>query len=906
MEEGAVAMKMGEWNLLQGKGEFFRITNGEAELYVVYERKSCGTVRKFLRAAGKGDFLCSLEGAGARRLHMLVMAVTPLELRPVSWEDVCVAVPPEGGAGLDGMMETFFCRPQSRLPQRGLQKALTGGAAPCHAAEMLGAYGSDAVREKLLCEMRRFAAAYLAYFHREEQLEEERLSQFAQTKELLLANSYNELFQNILPQGDFVNRVEDRKQPPLVHAIREIGAYLGISRRRIRLPADACHLTDQREILRLLDGSCGLYSRAVDLEAGWHRMDLGPLLVFRDGNPYALLPKAPDRYECIDLEEGRRIPVDDGLAASFSSQAFFFAQKMPEDVDGLWKWFRWLSRLSWARDWWVLLLCCLIAGFVPVVTPLVTQTVFADIIPSYDKQAHLLVVQVMLVTAVSGALAQLVRGITVLRIKNCTRQTAESALWLKLLSLPASFFRRYQVGELAIRMQGIGVLSHQLSSAAADGIFSGIFCFWNLIVMFWYSYELAILAVVIWGVYFLLVMALSWRQAKYLRKKTEVSGRVSGQVLQILTSLSKFKLRAAEERAFYLWTRRFGAEWKWNRKARAQANWVEFVNQSQTLVMNFCIFYLAMTLFDDGMAAGTTFMSQASFLSFYAALGSFGSSLSGLQSGIAGIWKVLPSLEYMRPILEEKSEVSEDRVPAGELSGAVLVESVDFRYKAGMPLVLKHVVFSVEPGEFLAVVGSSGSGKSTLLRLLLGMEQPEKGAVFYDGQDISQLDPASVRRQIGVVLQHGQLMSGSVFSNIVGSLPLTMEDAWEVAKLVGLEKDIRDMPMGMHTIVDEGGATFSGGQRQRILIARALANRPRLVFFDEATSSLDNETQAIVSHTLEKMKATRIIIAHRLSTIRKADRILVLEQGEIAEVGNYEELMRRNGLFRTLAERQML
>ncbi|MBR4695316.1 MAG: ATP-binding cassette domain-containing protein, partial [Selenomonadaceae bacterium] len=727
MEDGIVAMKMGEWNWLSGKDAFFRITDGEAELYAVYERKSGGVVRKFLRAAGRGDILCSLEDADAKRLHMLVIAVTPLTLRSVSWEDICASVPVEGGTGLDAMLETFLCRPEGDLPTHSRQEDPFGEPMPCPAAEMLGVYGSDVVRKRLLREMRRFSAAYLAHFRREERLDEERLSQFAQTKELLLTNSYNELFQNIIPDADFVNRVEDRKQPPIVHAIREIGACLGIPRGRIRLPADACHLTDRQEILRLIGSSCGLYSRVVDLEEGWHRTDLGPLLVFRDDSPYALLPKSPDRYECIDLEEGRRIPVDDRMAASFSPRAFFFAQKMPEDVDGIWKWFRWTGRLSWSQDWWVLLLCCLIAGFVPVVTPLVTQTVFDDIIPSYDKQAHLLVVQVMLVTAVSGALAQLVQGITLLRIKNRSRQTAESALWLKLLSLPASFFRRYQVGELALRMQGIGALSHQLSSASAGGIFSGIFCFWNLVLMFWYSYELAILAVVIWGIYFLLVMVFSWRQAKYLRKKTEVSGRVSGQVIQILTSLSKFKLRAAEERAFYLWTRRFGVEWKWNRKARKQANWVEFFNQSQTLVLNFCIFYLAMTFFDDGKATGTTFMSQASFLSFYSAMGSFGSSISGLQSGITSIWNVLPSLEYMRPILEEKSEVSEERVPASELSGAISVESVDFRYKAGMPLVLKQISFSVKPGEFLAVVGSSGSGKSTLMRILLGMEKPEKG-----------------------------------------------------------------------------------------------------------------------------------------------------------------------------------
>ena len=155
-------------------------------------------------------------------------------------------------------------------------------------------------------------------------------------------------------------------------------------------------------------------------------------------------------------------------------------------------------------------------------------------------------------------------------------------------------------------------------------------------------------------------------------------------------------------------------------------------------------------------------------------------------------------------------------------------------------------------------------------------------------------------------MQHGQLMEGSIFSNIVGSLPLTMDDAWEVARLVGLEADIKDLPMGMHTVVNEGGTTFSGGQRQRLLIARAIAPKPKILIFDEATSALDNITQRKVSEALDKMKCTRIVIAHRLSTIRRCDRILVIDGGKIAEDGTYDELIALNGIFADLVSRQRL
>ena len=298
-------------------------------------------------------------------------------------------------------------------------------------------------------------------------------------------------------------------------------------------------------------------------------------------------------------------------------------------------------------------------------------------------------------------------------------------------------------------------------------------------------------------------------------------------------------------------------------------------------------------------------MTTADFLCFNAAMGSFGMALSGLLGGVVSIWGVMPSLERILPILQEKSEVSESKLPAGELTGEIEAVELSFRYQPDAPLVLKNISLSIHPGSFIAVVGSSGSGKSTLLRVLIGLEKPESGAVLYDGMDLSDLDVSSVRRQIGVVMQHGQLMEGSIFSNIVGSLPLTMDDAWEVARLVGLEEDIKELPMGMYTVVGEGGSTFSGGQRQRLLIARSLVHHPRIIVFDEATSSLDNETQAIVANTLEAMRATRIVVAHRLSTIEHADRILVMERGEIVEDGTYDELMKKGGIFAELAARQI-
>ena len=224
-----------------------------------------------------------------------------------------------------------------------------------------------------------------------------------------------------------------------------------------------------------------------------------------------------------------------------------------------------------------------------------------------------------------------------------------------------------------------------------------------------------------------------------------------------------------------------------------------------------------------------------------------------------------------------------------------------------MPPVLDNLSLKIRSGQYVAIVGKTGCGKSTLMRVMLGFETPQKGAVYYDGRDLKKLDLKSLRRHIGAVIQNGKLFMGDIYSNITISAPwLTLDEAWEAAELAGMAEDIRNMPMGMHTIISEGQGGISGGQRQRILIARAIAPKPKLLMFDEATSALDNLTQKQVSDALDRMKCTRIVIAHRLSTIRQCDRIIVLDSGKIIEDGSYEELIQKNGFFAELVSRQRL
>jgi ABC-type bacteriocin/lantibiotic exporter with double-glycine peptidase domain len=314
----------------------------------------------------------------------------------------------------------------------------------------------------------------------------------------------------------------------------------------------------------------------------------------------------------------------------------------------------------------------------------------------------------------------------------------------------------------------------------------------------------------------------------------------------------------------------------------------------------------ALAMFGGAATLPKGALTGATFIAFNTAFTQALSATTGLTGVATFLAQSRPLYDSARPVLGTRREMDTVQPDPGILSGAVEVSHVTFRYAPDAPVVLSDVSFTVEAGEFVAVVGPSGAGKSSLMRILLGFEQPEVGSVRYDGKDLDGLDLRSVRRQIGVVTQSVRLLPGDIFTNIVGTRQLSMDDAWSAAEIAGIAEDIRAMPMKMHTFVSEGAGTFSGGQRQRLLIARAVAGRPRLLLFDEATSALDNRTQAQVSEAIAGLRAARVVIAHRLSTIRLADKIIVLRDGQVVQTGSYEALIDADGPFATFARRQLV
>ncbi|HYH02127.1 MAG TPA: NHLP bacteriocin export ABC transporter permease/ATPase subunit, partial [Bacillota bacterium] len=645
----------------------------------------------------------------------------------------------------------------------------------------------------------------------------------------------------------------------------------------------------------------GIRYRRVALRNDWWQSDSGPMLGYlEEGNtPVALIPVSDHSYLLMNPVTRTKIRINRELAASIKPFAVSFFKPFPTYALTVKDLLKFAVTSCWKNDLWMMIIAGLAGGLLGLITPKVNAVVFDNIIPGGQKGELWQIAMLLFGAAAATSIFELVRSFAVLRIKSTVDASVQCAVWDRLLSLPAAFFKDYTAGELGMRAMSINQIRDVMSDTLVASVLSSIFSFCYFIQMYCYSKSLTLKAVYLVFISVGVTVALGLLQVRYQKKLVEAENKLSGLIFQLLGGIGKIRVSGSENRAFFQWVSKFSIRRKISFTAQNIANWLNVFNEVFPIVTSMVIFYLIIKNTSIKLKTGD-------FIAFNTAMGSFISSIVKISAAFITVLGIKPLFDSVKPILTAVPEYDEAKQYPGELTGEIEVNRVKFRYNENGPVVLDDVSLQVKPGDYIAVVGPSGSGKSTLLRVLLGFEKPESGCVYYDGQDITKVDIRAVRRQLGVVLQNGQLMSGDILSNIIGSHPgLTVKDAWEAAKMAGFDEDIRKMPMGMYTMVGEGGGTLSGGQRQRLLIARSIVNRPRLIFFDEATSSLDNLTQNIVSQSLDQMNATRIVIAHRLSTVKNCDRIYVMDQGRIVEDGSYEELMTKAGLFADLAKRQL-
>ncbi|MBC8165428.1 MAG: NHLP bacteriocin export ABC transporter permease/ATPase subunit [Bryobacteraceae bacterium] len=697
-------------------------------------------------------------------------------------------------------------------------------------------------------------------------------------------------------QPESAGESDDNCTHPVYLACKAVALRMGFP---IRPHPDLMRGVAVKDPVNAIARSSNIRVRRITLKGNWWNAETGGFLCFYEsGNaPLAVLP-SPSGLELYDPAEKTSRRLTATLAEKINPSAYVFYRPFaPVSLSS-----RQLAKFALDdthREFGLIIATGIATGLLAMLVPYATGIIFDQLIPSAERPALIQMCGFLLVASLATYLLNLARGYSVLRLQGKMDAKVQAAVWDRLLSLPVSFFRDYSSGDLAQRSMGISKIRETLTGTTLNAILSGIFSIFSYIMLFSYSWRLALVATGLVAVAAAIAVSVGFAWLSKQRQQTHIEGKIVSTLLQFVTGIAKFRVSATEARAFASWAKQFSSLKKVSTAARHLSNRLNVLWSVYPLFCTglFFIFYTSFPAFSKQMTTGD-------LVAFLAAYGQFLNSVLTLSSCAVNSLTVIPLFERAMPILTAVPEVIDSKTTPGRLNGSVEFSHVNFRYKPDSPLVLRDISLRIAPGEFVAFVGASGSGKSTLFRLMLGFETLESGAVYFDGQDLAGLDIQSVRSQIGVVLQTSKPVNGSIFDNIVGSAPLTIDDAWEAARAAGLDADIRRMPMGMHTHIADGGGGISGGQRQRLLIARAIVSRPRILFFDEATSALDNRTQQIVTNSLDALQATRVVIAHRLSTIINADRIFVLEKGCVAQSGTYPELMEQDGLFRKLAERQ--
>ncbi len=658
-----------------------------------------------------------------------------------------------------------------------------------------------------------------------------------------------------------------------------------------------------------------LFSRKVKLEGEWFKEDCGPLLAFQTkGNdpscPVALIRHpGKQQYEIVSSSPKGQNPAEQNLAkqkltakaaASLEKTAFQLYPGLPRIpltpktiitycFQGTLKDIGTIAKLG---------LAAALCGFG---IPIAMSRIVDQVIPGGELGMLAQIIAGLILVTLGSAVFEITKNVALLRVQTKAQIKLQSAMFSHLLRLPIDFFRNFTAGDLVGRVSAVDSIRAQLSGAVMTTLISCLFGFTNLLLMFIYSWQLALAVVTLLAVTFIFIWTIARSQMKVMLKMQNIIGKLAGLELQMVTGITKLRTAGAEANIFGQWMDNFTALRKISLGIGMGTSMITVFNSLLPLISSMAAFSMF------SFAGLVDKISLGSFLCFNIAMGQLTGAVAALCSTALTLIFIKPSFQRAKPILDAEPETLGALKDPGALLGGISVNQVSYAYPKTAGMALNSVSITVNPGEFVAVVGESGCGKSTLLKMMLGFYKPHSGSVLYDGKDLSRLNPIKVRQQLGVVIQNGDLVQGDLFFNIAGSdETATEEDVWKAARLARVEKDIRNMPMQLKTFVPHGGVTFSGGQQQRIMLARALFRNPKIIFLDEATSNLDNASQAGVMDSLKQMQASRFVIAHRLSTIEKADRIYVMNKGEVIEQGTYKELMATKGYFFKLASRQSI
>ncbi|CBZ02422.1 ATP-binding cassette domain-containing protein [Clostridium botulinum] len=660
---------------------------------------------------------------------------------------------------------------------------------------------------------------------------------------------------------------------------------------------DSCMQSENIEYMILnLIPTKGLIYRSIILKNDWYKNGMGAMIgKMRTGETVVFIPKIVSGYKYINCKTKKIYNVTKKSTELFESKAFFFNKSLPKESLNISDFFKYILKAVPSQKYIMLFLSYLVVTLLGLILPNINQYIFSDIISNSSYKALLSVTYVLVGITIVTTLFTIISHSVVYNIRTTISVTTQNALIYRILSLPISFFKEYSSGDITKRLQSFISVISQMIDTILITVLTVLFSLVYIIQITKMTPVLAIPASIITlFILAFIVVFITMEMHVYIKlNKNDVN--VANTFFSLLSGIQKIKLARAEERAFNYWNKKYkkSAELLYNPPfiLKIQPHFSLIASYVTTIIL----YYIA----------ATANISVASFMSFTVAFGMVTSALTSLSDVAIVFAQFYSTIELLDPILSSIPDSDDNKQITKKLSGNVELKDVCFKYNLQNKNVFDNFSLKIPSGQYIAITGPTGCGKSTLLRLLLGFEISQSGSVTYDNVNIKDMNLRNLRKQIGTVLQDGKLFTGSIFENITFFEPeLTIEDAWNAAEIAGIADDIRNMPMGMFTLISEGDGSISGGQKQRILIARAIVSQPQILILDEATSSLDNITQENLIHSLEKLNCTKIVVAHRLSTVQLCDKIIMLNNGQITEEGTYTSLINKKGRFYNFVLRQ--
>lgn len=652
----------------------------------------------------------------------------------------------------------------------------------------------------------------------------------------------------------------------------------------------------------------GFIVREVYLQEGWYKNDSGAIIAYKMEEGDECVPVAcfreKNKYWEFNPNQNKCDCINDQTHDSYIKNAYMLYRPLPKEKITLCKLIMFALRSLKIRDVISILAVSFLVMVIQMTIPFLYQALYDKYIPMGSRSAVINVGLFALAIGISNVFFTLYKGFLQFKTTVCMEFELQNAVYHRLFNLKESIYEKIECADLVRRATSITKIVKQISYSITSSVIPLVLCFVYIFFMGRCSWEYTRIGLLYLMVGFIATVLIGLRQVKYSNELIELGTESSSFLFQLLKGIEKIRIAGRENIAVLNYCSRYIELRNLSKKKFQCRNLSNCVKDILTSLFVVVIYWKA-SVSKDMIQIGTLI----SFLSIYSI---FSNSIFQVCEEVVNVGNLYPEIKKNEIFFVGIKE-STLGGNVGKVTGNIEVNNVCFSYDESENYVLNNVSMKIRKGEYVGIVGASGSGKSTLLRLLLGFNEAQSGKIYYDNKDIDDLDKSELRRKLGVVLQNGELIAGSIYENIAISSSETTSDevkkecekVEEVVRKVGLEEDIMNMPMGLQTIISEGASAISGGQKQRILIARAIFNNPKILLFDEATSALDNISQRVVCENLEKLDATRIVIAHRLSTVKSCDRIFVMDKGEIIESGSYEDLMAKCGVFYNLVKRQI-